>query len=123
LELKKDVRVLLVEDDLSVASGIAALLALHGCSVTVVHSGREALPAAEAFSPEVVVLDVHLPDLGGDRVFRDLRSRWPDLPVVFSSGHVHQLADITEGEPSRVLLLRKPYDGEQLVEAIVSVTR
>ena len=89
----------------------------------VVHTGGETFSAAEMFSPDVVVLDVRLPDMGGDHVFRNLRERWPDLPVVFSSGHVHRLEEVTGGDLSRVALLRKPYAGDQLMDAINELLR
>lgn len=120
---KTPIRVLLVEDDPHVASGLSALLGSYDCDVHVVHTGGEALAAAEAFLPNVVVLDVRLPDLGGDHVFRRLRDRWPALPVIFSSGHVDRLEDVIGGDNLHVTLLRKPYAGEQLMEAIDRVMR
>lgn len=117
------IRVLIVEDDSAVAAGIAGLLESYGLATHVIGVGRDALPAVETFRPDVVVLDVHLPDVSGDGVFHDLRSRWPDLPVIFSSGHVRDLSDVVEGTPHRVELLRKPYQGQQLMDAIRRVTR
>ena len=114
-------RVLLVEDDASVAAGIAALLDADGYQVHVVHAGLQAVDAVEEFGPAVVVLDVRLHDIDGSVVFRMLRDRWSDLPVIFSSGHVHDLAEVGAANEKRVALLRKPYDGSTLVEAIEAV--
>lgn len=116
-------RVLLVEDEVSVASAIADLLTVCGCHVDVVHTGGHAQLAIERFKPDVVLLDVHLPDLDGREVFRRLRARWPELPVVFSSGHVRDLSEVAGDERERVRLLRKPYEADALLSAIEDVCR
>lgn len=114
-------RVLVVEDDVAVAAGISEMLLSFGYAVSVVHTGGEALPEADRFRAEVVVLDVNLPDLGGEVVFRLLRQRWPSVPVVFSSAHVRDLREVGAAGRPHVALLQKPYEGEQLIEAIESV--
>jgi DNA-binding response OmpR family regulator len=111
-------RVLLIEDEVSVASAIADLLAVCGFHVDVIHTGGNAESATERFDPDVVVLDVNLPDIDGREVFRRLRDRWPDLPVVFSSGHVRELHEVASRSSHRVTLLRKPYEAEALLGAI-----
>jgi DNA-binding response OmpR family regulator len=111
-------RVLLIEDEVSVASAIAELLALFGMRVDVVHTGGDAEAAVERYAPDVIVLDVHLPDMNGGDVFRRLRERWPRLPVVFSSGHVQELSEVAGARAERVTLLRKPYEADALLGAI-----
>src|ERR1700752_2950254 len=80
-------RVLLVEDEPEVAAGVAMLLEVEGAEVEVVHSGGEAIAAIERFAPDVVILDIGLPDMNGAEVYERIASRWPDLRVLFSSGH------------------------------------
>ena len=114
-------RVLLIEDEVSVASAISDLLEVCGFHVDVVHTGGSAESATERFDPDVVVLDVHLPDIDGREVFRRLRERWPHLPVVFSSGHVQELKEVATAAAERVTLLRKPYEVDALLGAIAFV--
>jgi DNA-binding response OmpR family regulator len=114
-------RVLLVEDEVSVATAIAELLSVYDFHVDVVHTGTRAVDAIESFVPDVVVLDVHLPDIDGRDVYRALRARWPDLPVVFSSGHTRDLDDVADLPTARVTLLHKPYESDALLEAIERV--
>lgn len=116
-------RVLLVEDELSVATAIADLLVVCGFEVDVIHTGGSAAGAIERFAPDVVILDVHLPDIDGREVFRALRQRWHDLPVVFSSGHVQDLVEVAGVDRERVRLLRKPYEADALLAAIDDVCR
>jgi CheY-like chemotaxis protein len=111
-------RILLVEDEVAVAAGMKMLLESEGVTVDVVHTGREAVPAIERVSPDAVILDIGLPDCEGTDVYCAIEKRWPQLPILFSSGH----ADATRLDAflkrPNVGLLLKPYDFVSLREAI-----
>ena len=66
-------RVLVVDDNVDTARGLARLLKLTGHQVHVVHGGPEAIEAAREFRPEVVLLDIGLPGMDGYRVAATLR--------------------------------------------------
>ena len=114
--------VLLVEDEQSVAAGIAALLESEGIAVTVVGTGSAVLPALARSRPDAVVLDIGLPDIEGTRVFESLEKVYPDLPVVFSSGH----GDASKLErylaKPHVAFLLKPYEVDTLLATLQRVT-
>lgn len=80
-------RVLLVEDESAVASGIAMLLETEGIEVAIASTGAESIPLIESFGPDAVVLDIGLPDMDGVGVYLEIERRWPALPVLFSTGH------------------------------------
>lgn len=110
--------ILIVEDDSHVASVIRAGLELEGEANWLVQSadeGRRALEIAGATPPDVVLLDVRLPGLGGAEVYRRLRSNQctRGARILFLSAgtafDLHQLG-IEDG-----VLLRKPFDLRQLV--------
>ncbi|MEK6374970.1 MAG: PAS domain S-box protein [Acidobacteriota bacterium] len=111
-------RVLLVEDEPEVAAGVAMLLEIEGAEVHVVHSGGETVPAIERFSPDVVILDIGLPDIDGVEVYDRIVRRWPDLRVLFSSGHA-QARNLEKwlARPN-VALLVKPYEMCELRAAL-----
>jgi two-component system CheB/CheR fusion protein len=69
----RPVRVLVVEDNVDAAESLATLLRLWGHDVRVVHDGLDALDAARAYQPEVVLLDIGLPGLDGYQVAERLR--------------------------------------------------
>jgi len=69
----RPVRVLVVEDNVDAAESLATLLGLWGHEVRIVHDGLEALDAAHAYHPEVVLLDIGLPGLDGYQVAERLR--------------------------------------------------
>jgi PAS domain S-box-containing protein len=117
-------RVLLVEDDAHVAVGLTQALNANGMHVDVVHTGARVVHAVRTFTPEVVVLDIRLPDANGFDVYREIASTWPDLPVIFSTGHADEF-DLQAAEPLKqphVELLRKPYPTEALLAAMDRVT-
>jgi PAS domain S-box-containing protein len=109
-DVPSNTRVLIVEDESAVSAGICALLELEGMHTCVVDTGAAAVPAAEEFHPDVVILDIGLPDMNGIDVYAGLSERWPRLPVVFSSGHAGASKLESYLTRSNVALMVKPYD-------------
>lgn len=110
-------RIIVVEDDENVAAGILAILESAGAAVEVLERGRALLPAIRRCRPDGVVLDVSLPDVDGVDLYRTVDVEFPDLPVVFSTGHAdasHLGAGDILARP-HVRFLQKPYGGETLV--------
>jgi PAS domain S-box-containing protein len=111
-------KLLLVEDDELVSAGLAALLESEGLEVRVVDRGNAVVAEIERFDPDAVILDLTLPDIDGRQVFHLLRERWLSLPVIFSTGQggTTELASILESP--HVGLLRKPYELNELLDAV-----
>jgi CheY-like chemotaxis protein len=74
LTAKKDMRILVVEDNRDAAQMLEKLLAASGYSVTVAHSSREGLEAAKKRPPDVVLCDIGLPDFDGYALAEALRN-------------------------------------------------
>lgn len=110
-------KILVVEDDVNVAAGLFAVLTLQH-DVTLVENGADALTMIEGYVPDVAVLDVRLPDMDGTEVFRRMRQKQPDLPVIFSTGHAdeRQIGDVLLQPNVRYLL--KPYESETLLRLV-----
>ncbi|MFD0666410.1 hybrid sensor histidine kinase/response regulator [Ramlibacter sp. MAHUQ-53] len=66
-------RVLVVDDNIDAASTVADLLSMSGCEVDVVHDGEQAVEHARSFRPDVVLLDIGLPDISGYEAARRIR--------------------------------------------------
>lgn len=115
--------VLLVEDDAVVASGLVSLLEFEGFDVALAVTGQDALEAVERATPDVVVLDVGLPDIEGTTVYEQIAANRPDLPVVFSTGHSGRAKIERLLQRPNVAYLLKPYDAASLLDAIRNVTR
>ena len=81
-------RVLIVDDNVDAAESLRMLLELSGHTVAVEYGGAAALDAVESFRPDVVLLDIGLPDVDGYEVAREIRARHgtDNLKLVAVSG-------------------------------------
>ncbi len=116
-------KVLIVEDEESIRVGLGMLLESEGMIVHSVATGGQAEGAIGEFSPDVVVLDVSLPDMSGLDVYSRLRKRTTRLPVIFSSGHADRSVLRDVAGDSLVRFLAKPYDMERLLEVIAELQK
>ena len=96
-------RVLVVDDEPSVALVLRDALADLGYEVRIAVSGREALASAGDFQPATVLLDLKLPDLPGESVIDALRREAPAVPIVVVSGN-------SDAERARALLQIGAFD-------------
>ncbi len=113
---------LLVEDDPVVAAGITELLESEGIRVRAIEEGAKAPEAVAEYQPDAVILDVTLPDTNGLAVYERIAERWPDLPVIFSTGHADEANLDADAERPHIGFLRKPYELETLLEMLDQVT-
>src|SRR6266496_2167669 len=76
-------RVLVVDDEASITDLVATVLRYEGFEVEVAGNGWDALRKAQSFAPELVILDLMLPDHDGFEIHRRLRDRGVLAPVIF----------------------------------------
>jgi PAS domain S-box-containing protein len=107
--------ILLVDDDEMVRCSIKEALEILGYGVQAVMSGEEALTELESgFQPDVMILDMNMPGLGGSGTLPRLRVLCPTLPVLLATGRADQAAlDLIEAFPF-VTLLSKPFSMREL---------
>ncbi len=114
-------RILLVDDDERVRSALADVLANFGHEVTQAANGRDALRALDRSVADAVILDLLMPEMDGIEVLRELRRRWPGLPVLVISGGGHR-GWLNALEVAQALganrVLSKPFTSEQLLEEV-----
>jgi two-component system, OmpR family, response regulator len=116
-------RLLLVDDEDNLRSMLQAALQHHGYDVRPVAGGREAMAAVPEVRPDLIVLDVMLPDLDGFEVCRRLRTEGVRTPVLFLTAR-----DSTDDKVRGLTLggddyLSKPFSLEELVARIDAVLR
>jgi len=113
--LQKTLNVLAVDDDELIQCTMQTLLEFLGHRVTIAPCGEDALSKIQAgLKPDVVILDMNMPGLGGAGTLQRLRILRPELPVLLATGRVDEAAsDLAKAYPL-VTLLPKPYSKEDL---------
>jgi two-component system, OmpR family, KDP operon response regulator KdpE len=115
-------RVLVVEDDPQLLRAMRITLHARGHEVVTAATGRKALSEAAAARPDLVVLDLGLPDLDGVEVIEGLRG-WTSVPIIVLSGRTSggdKVAALDAGADDYVT---KPFGIEELLARIRAVTR
>jgi DNA-binding response OmpR family regulator len=108
--------ILLVEDDQALRKTAAAALKLCGHETICAADGMEALAAVQESRPDLVVLDLHMPDMDGWEFLERFRSHsgWDDIPVVVMSA-AHR---VNVDELHAQAFFPKPFDLDELLDAI-----
>jgi DNA-binding NarL/FixJ family response regulator len=121
----KTLRILLVDDHEVVRLGLTTLLEdIPG--VTVVGeagSAREALQACKRLDPDLVILDIRLPDQSGAAACRDITTRWPHIKVIILTSYVSDDLIAETILAGATGYLRKQVGNEELLRAIEAVRR
>ena len=116
-ETAKSVRILLVEDETAVAEGLCWSLEAEGFRVDVASTAAEVLSRFARPYPDVVILDLSLPDDDGRAVYERLFADTA-VPVIFSSGHAREDDIASILQKPRTAFLMKPYSTEELLRTI-----
>jgi two-component system, OmpR family, response regulator len=117
------VRVLVVDDESTLAELLSMALRYEGWEVRTAADGSSAVRVAREFRPDAVVLDVMLPDFDGLEVLRRLRGETPDVPVLFLTAKdavEDRVAGLTAGGDDYVT---KPFSLEELVARLRGLMR
>jgi len=116
-------KVLVVDDEPNIRELVQVALKFHGCAVTTGATGMDALEYAATDDPDLIVLDVMLPDIDGFEVCRRLRAGANDVPVIFLTAR-----DATSDTVTGLALggddyITKPFSVEALVARVRAVLR
>ncbi len=114
--------VLVVEDESSIASFVALYLKNAGYAVRTAATGGEALSAVAAEQPDLVVLDLMLPDIDGIEVCKRIRQR-SDLPILMLTARDEDVDKIIGLEVGADDYLTKPFNPRELVARVKSILR
>jgi two-component system OmpR family response regulator len=116
-------RVLVVDDEPNIVDVVTMALKFQGFSVESAGTGAEAIAAVGAFAPDLIVLDVMLPDMEGFEVARRLGAQHARVPIIYLTAR-----DATEDKIRGLTLggddyVTKPFSLEELVARIRSILR
>jgi two-component system OmpR family response regulator len=116
-------RVLVVDDEPNIRELVQVALKFHGCAVTTGATGNDALRLAERDQPDLIVLDVMLPDIDGFEVCRRLRAGDNEVPIIFLTARDTTSESITGLALGGDDYITKPFSVEALVARVRAVLR
>lgn len=109
-------KILVVDDDLDVAEMLTAYFRVQGYEVAAVQRGEDALQVCQSSRPDIIIMDIRLPDVDGDEVARRLRGnrRTSDIPIIFLTGK-RDRSELLHGlELGADDYVTKPFDVQEL---------
>jgi two-component system KDP operon response regulator KdpE len=110
-------QVLLVEDEAPMRRFIRLALAAHGYRIIEAETGRDGLQQAAAHMPDIVLLDLGLPDMDGLDFTRSLRE-WSLIPILVLSARGHESQKVEALDAGADDYLTKPFGSEELLARI-----
>ncbi len=110
--------VLLVEDDAGLQSYLKELLLDSGYSVQIASDGIQALNSLKKIEPDIIILDLGLPNMSGETVCREVRKKYPELPIIILTAK-DSTSDIVQGlDLGADDYMTKPFVADELLARI-----
>jgi two-component system OmpR family response regulator len=115
-------RILVVDDEPNIAELLSVALRFEGYDVGVAATGAEALDMVRTYRPNLVMLDIMLPDVDGNEVCRRLRQQGEQVPIVFLTAR-DTTEDKVEGLGMGDDYVTKPFSIEELMARVGAILR
>jgi two-component system, OmpR family, KDP operon response regulator KdpE len=115
-------KVLIVDDEPQILRALRVTLQARDYEVVTAAGGTQALRVAAAEHPDLVLLDLGLPDLDGVEVIRRLRS-WSQVPIVILSGRMHSIDKVEALDAGADDYVTKPFSIDELLARVRAVAR
>ncbi len=118
-ETKK--KVVCIEDDLSMVELVKTILGLSGIEVIGAMGGREGLEIIQRIKPDLVLLDLMMPDMDGEQVYRHLKAdnELGQIPVVILTADAQSMTKVVWQQVAKADgFVTKPFNAQDLVQAI-----
>ncbi len=112
--MSPSIKVLVVDDEKLIRWSLSQAMAELGCEVIEAEDGLAALDLVAQESPDVVLLDLRLPGLGGMDVLRNIRARYPGCAVVIISAFGSPEVCTEALEIGAVEFVRKPFQADEI---------
>lgn len=110
-------KILVVEDELTISNLIRTILTANGYEVITAAKGSEALSMISSHCPELVVLDLGLPDMDGVELIRSVRS-WTNLPIIVVSARSYDRDKVQALDLGADDYLTKPFSSAELLARV-----
>lgn len=114
----KDIDVLIVEDDMPLQEALDDALSNYGYSTKCVSNGLEALKALETYHARLVISDVQMKQMDGLQLLEELKSRFPNLPVLLMTAHACVEKAVKSIKAGASDYMTKPFEISALIENV-----
>ena len=113
-------RILIVDDNQDLAKVMRVVLVQAGFEVEIVFSGQEALDQLTQHMPDVIILDLMMPDISGFTILRQLRASesTAPLPVIVLTARMDQESRLESQSAGANAYLTKPFNAQALIEHV-----
>ena len=115
-------KVLIIEDEQSISNFISTILSANGYDTLIAADGGEALSMVTSHCPDLIILDLGLPDMDGMNVLREVRS-WSNLPVIVVSARTHERDKVMALDAGADDYIEKPFGTSELLARIRTAVR
>lgn len=115
-------KVLIIEDEQNISNFISTVLTANGFDVLVTGSGAQALSMVTSHCPDLVILDLGLPDMDGMEILRSVRS-WSNLPVIVVSARTQERDKVAALDQGADDYIEKPFGTSELLARIRTAIR
>jgi Response regulators consisting of a CheY-like receiver domain and a winged-helix DNA-binding domain len=115
-------KILVVEDEKSICNFISTVLSASDYDTMVARTGEEALSMISSHCPDLIILDLGLPDMDGLEILRSVRS-WSSLPVVVVSARSHERDKVEALDMGADDYLTKPFGTDELLARVRTAIR
>jgi len=112
----ENLKILLVDDEEEFVTTLAERLELRGLQARVALNGEAALQMIEVDTPEIVILDIMMPGIGGFEVLRRIKAQHPQLPVILLTGRGSEKEGVKGMQLGAFDYLMKPLNIEELIK-------
>ncbi len=113
--MSKDISVLMIDDERNLVRSLGFSLSDEQIEVTGAFTGQEGLEKTAETSPDVILLDLGLPDSSGLDILSQLKTQHPDIPVIMISAHGDTRAAVKAVKEGALDYITKPFDVDELV--------
>ncbi|MCL2111008.1 MAG: response regulator transcription factor [Clostridiales bacterium] len=115
-------RVLIVDDEKSICRFLSILLTANGYDVVTASSGAEAYSMIMSCSPDLVLLDLGLPDMDGVSIIESVRT-WSEMPIIVISARMHEREKVQALDLGADDYITKPFGASELMARVRTAIR
>jgi two-component system, OmpR family, KDP operon response regulator KdpE len=122
ISMNKNLLILLIEDELAISNFISTILTHNNYNVMKADTGRDALTLTSSHCPDLVLLDLGLPDMDGIDVLKKIRG-WSSVPIIIVSARGHEREKVEALDLGADDYITKPFGTSELLARIRTAVR